>query len=74
MSLVTSTPTKIYRATMPGVIKSRSDGWKLASYEVAGIIAGKIYVLKGRRNPAAHFHRPFRTILFWTANPARVPG
>jgi hypothetical protein len=39
MSLVTSTPTKIYRATMPDVIKSRSDERKLASYEVAGIIA-----------------------------------
>jgi hypothetical protein len=39
MSLVTSTPTKIHRATMPDVIEARSDGWKLASYEVAGIIA-----------------------------------
>ena len=51
--LVTSTPTIIYRAA--NAIESQSDGWKLASYEVAGFIAEKFSVLKGRRNQAAHF-------------------
>jgi hypothetical protein len=44
--------------------ESRSDGWKLASYEVAGGDEPNKFVLKARWM-ARMFRRPFRTEICW---------
>ena len=53
-----------YRARGAKAAKSRSDAWKLASYEVAGNVSDKF----GRPERTLDFRRPFRTDFDWAMN------